>query len=159
MKQKTNDEMKRNAKFVRRGLCFSLAPPIYFLLLARIMCSSFTFVESLSTVRWSSFRPFSGTCYSITVLIKRIISGLIKITVRWMSREQNWVQYSWLYRMDASRMVVELSKISERNVHSSGRRYTRSSLILSFLFFFFFLSNSLNTSTKKRQNKSTSTSK
>lgn len=55
-----------------------------------------------------------------------------------MSREQNWVQYSWLYRMDASRMVVELSKISERNVHSSGRRYTRSSLILSFLFFFFF---------------------
>lgn len=159
MKQKTNDEMKRNAKFVRRGLCFSLAPPIYFLLLARIMCSSFTFVESLSTVRWSSFRPFSGTCYSITVLIKRIISGLIKITVRWMSREQNWVQYSWLCRMDASRMVVELSKISERNVHSSGRRYTRSSLILSFLFFFFFLSNSLNTSTKKRQNKSTSTSK
>lgn len=138
MKQKTNDEMKRNAKFVRRGLCFSLAPPIYFLLLARIMCSSFTFVESLSTIRWSSFRPFSGTCYSITVLIKRIISGLIKITlfVEWVANkiECNIRDYvGWTHRV-----VVELSKISERNVHSSGRRYTRSSLILSFLFFFFF---------------------
>lgn len=150
MKQKTNDEMKRNAKFVRRGLCFSLAPPIYFLLVARIMCSSFTFVESLSTIRWSSFRPYSGTCYSITVLIKRIISGLIKITlfVEWVANkiECNIRDYvGWTHRGWSSNC-----RRSARETYTRVADGTRGLPWSCLFFFFFFFSLILLTLPRKR---------
>lgn len=108
--------------------------------------------------RWITFdgqmivvsRTFSGTCYSITVLIKRIISGLIKITlfVEWVANkiECNIRDYiGWTHRGWSSNC-----RRSARETYTRVADGTRGLPWSCLFFFFFFFSLILLTLPRKR---------